>query len=255
MPPIIPPIHIQIVNESTVVSDADAIVWMQAEQAQVDEDWSPHYGIHVVLAIVPKGRKPNAGIWQLIIADDSNQANALGYHETTANDDPIGFAFAKTSAEDGESWTVVASHELLEMLADPGISAVKEQDNADGSMTFRFKEICDPVEGDNFGYTKNGPDGEPYKLADGTAILVSDFVLPRYWDVEAPTGTKFDIGGFVTAPLQILTGGYMSILQIPATLTWSQITADGHPGGKTVRPFNRRARHKIPRSEWKRSER
>ena len=74
-------------------------------------------------------------MWQLIILDDSDQADALGYHELTAAGLPLGKVFAGSDIADGASWQVTASHELLEMLIDPQINAVTEVDNADGTMT------------------------------------------------------------------------------------------------------------------------
>jgi hypothetical protein len=240
-------IHIQVVNESTVLTALQVSQCVAALQMQLDEDYTPNYGIKVTLAIVPAGTVPNPRVWELVFLDDSDQAGALGYHETTVNDDPIGFVFARTAINDGESWTVTASHELLEMLGNPGISAVKELDNPDGSMTFHFKEICDPCEDDSYGYTKT--------LSCGAAILVSDFVLPRYWDSNAPKDVKFDIQGHITKPFEILPGGYISVLQVPANIQWEQINGATASARKVLRPFGRRSRHLIHPSTWRRSER
>ena len=40
---------------------------------------------------------------------------------------------------------------------------------------------------------------------DCLSILVSDFVTPQYFQANAP---KDDLRGHVTAPLQLLAGGY-----------------------------------------------
>jgi len=50
-----------------------------------------------------------------VILDDSDQAGALGYHDLTSDGLPIGKVFAASDLKAGTSWTVTASHELLEM--------------------------------------------------------------------------------------------------------------------------------------------
>jgi hypothetical protein len=242
-------------NESTVLTDVQVKGAMACLQAQVTGDYYPAYGLLADLKWLPKGQPPVPGQWQLIFADTSDQAGALGYHETTVNGDPIGFVFVKSDLADGTSWTVTASHELMEMLGDPDITTAEEQDNSDGSMTFRSKELCDACESDSFGYLRKQSDGTSFRLPDGTPFLYSDFVLPAYWNQLAPAGSKYDFGGHITAPLQILPGGYMGILQVPKTVQWGQVQADMTPGGKTIHTLSRRARRLTPARSWKHSER
>lgn len=235
-------IQIGISNENTVVSDTRVQLCMAALQAQVHDDFYPSpWGIDAQLAFLPKGQSPSAGQWQLIFCDNSDQAGALGYHETTVNGDPIGYVFVKTSLDDGEAWTVCASHELLEILADPNVQTVEEQDNGGGAITLRMREICDAVEDDSLGYKKNG-------------VLVSDFVYPAWFNPNAPKGAKLDFCGHCTEPLQILAGGYIGVLYA-TTRGWTQVQADGTPGGKPFASLNRRGRRAKPDAEWKRSER
>jgi hypothetical protein len=253
-------ITIAFVNESTRVSDVDVRLCMGALQAQIIEDYYPTYGTLALLEFRAKGSPIPKGTWELVFADNSPQAQALGYHETTANGDPIGYCFVGSDLDAGESWTVTASHEMLEMLGDPDIQLVEEEDNNDGSFTMRMHEMCDACEDDSLAYTKKQSDGTDFRLSDGSSVLFSDFVLPPYWDVNAPAGSKFDFQGKISAPFQILTGGYMGILQIPAGPQWGQITADKAtgqlvPGGKTIVPLNRRARRMTPDRMWKRSTR
>src|SRR6266571_4314023 len=59
--------------------------------------------------------------WWLVILDTSDVADALGYHDFTPAGRPIGKVFAQSDIMDNLEWTVTASHELLEMLADPDI--------------------------------------------------------------------------------------------------------------------------------------
>ena len=114
--------------------------------------------------------------------------------------------------------------------------------------------------------------------------MLSDFVLPEYWNPNAQAGAKFDLLGHITAPLQILEGGYIGMLQARGA-EWVQSTADlstlkhdgsGVPtadsekqfhfkrdprtkaimaGGKPVPPLSRRARRITKDSAWRKSAR
>jgi hypothetical protein len=127
------------------------------------------------------------------------------------------------------------------MLGDPDIQTVEEADNGDGTITLRMKEACDPVEADTLGYKKNG-------------ILVSDFVFPAWFNANAPSSAKLDFCGHCTAPFQIIAGGYMGVLQA-TTSGWTQVQANGKPGGKEIATLNRRGRRAKPDAEWSRSKR
>ena len=286
-------IRIAITNVSTVLDDATVQAAMRAIQAQDDQDLAPAWGLApCTLYFLEKNADvspatPPAGDWQMVIADNSDQAGALGYHETTANGDPIGFVFAKDCIADGVSWCVDWSHEHCEMRVDPDIQTVEEQDT-DTAIVFRAKEICDPCEDDQYGYSKPIPLHNPpayFALPDGTAVMLSDFVLPEYWNPNAAAGAKFDLMGHITKPLQILAGGYIGMLQARGA-EWIQSTAEtakqpaavhdgsGVPkvdgrslymykrdprtkaiiaGGKPIPPLSRRARRITKDSVWQKS--
>jgi hypothetical protein len=108
-----------VINESTVLADTDVVPVVAALQKQVTNDFGPVWGTATQLSILPKGNQPPSGSWWLVLLDDSDQANALGYHDLTAEGLPIGKVFAASDLKAGTSWTVTASHELLEMLGDP----------------------------------------------------------------------------------------------------------------------------------------
>lgn len=247
-------ISVVCVNQSTVLNDAQVQACVDGLQKQVDEHFFPAWGIEAQLSVRDKSMPITLGEWELVFADNSDQIGALGYHETTANGDPIGYVFAKDDLDSGTSWTVTASHELLEMLADPDIQTVEEQDNAGGSITFRMKEVCDPCEDDSLAYDI-ARNETALKLPDGSPILVSDFVFPEYFNQNAPAGAKLDFCGKISKPLQILSGGYMGVLQVPATSKWTQIQADLTPGGKPIHDLSRRSRRLTPDHKWRRSER
>lgn len=204
---------------------------------------------------IPKGATPTDDAWQLVIADDSPQVGALGYHETTKTNQPIGYCFAKSDVQDGSSWTITAFHELFEMLGDPQINQLVEIDHGDGTVEVRPWENCDACEDDSYGYGVDVGDGGPQ-------VMVSDFVTPAYFWLTAPPGTLFDFKGHVTQPLQLLPGGYTLVLQAGSVSGWKQVMAQTKatslaremvPGGKPILPGSRRARRMLPDSKWQRS--
>ena len=126
MPPLsrvtTPIIQISVINESTVLTDNQITELVPALQKQVTDDFCPVWGTNAELKIIAKGTPPPSGSWWLVLLDDSDQANALGYHDMTTEGLPIGKVFAGSDLKAGTSWTVTASHELLEMLGDPNIN-------------------------------------------------------------------------------------------------------------------------------------
>src|ERR1700682_2686327 len=90
------PIQMSVINQSTVVTDDQVIPVVGALQKQVTNDFRPIWGIDAELQFVPSGAQPPPGTWWLSILDDSDQANALGYHDLTTDGLPIGKVFAGT---------------------------------------------------------------------------------------------------------------------------------------------------------------
>ncbi len=142
-------IKVAVINASNAVSDADVQGAVGALQTQVHRDFAPVWGIDADLEFVPPGTRPPPGTWWLAILDNSDQAGALGYHDLTSQGLPLGKVFAQSDIESGNNWTVTASHELLEMLADPGINlaAFVERVGRPGTTQFDYKnQIKQPFE-------------------------------------------------------------------------------------------------------------
>jgi len=96
-----PTIQISVINESTVLADTDVVPVVAALQKQVTNDFRPVWGTDAELTIVPKDTQPPAGSWWLVLLDDSDQANALGYHDLTSEGLPIGKVFAASDLKAG----------------------------------------------------------------------------------------------------------------------------------------------------------
>lgn len=232
-------IKISIINRSTVVKDGDVTPVVHALQKQVRQDFSPIWGVDADLFVVPKGQQPAPGSWWLVILDNSDQAGALGYHDLTSEGLPLGKIFAKTVAQYGDSWTVTASHELLEMLGDPDINLTAFVQNGASSGRLYAYEVCDACEKDSDGY-----------LIDG--IRVSDFVYPAWFESFRKKGsTQFNHGKTIHQPFELLPGGYIGIFDVGSGSGWQQLTAekDRHYRARP-KVGSRRERRRTHRDHW-----
>ncbi len=243
-------IRISIVNQCTVLTDAQVQPVVDAMQIQVHRDFAPEWGIDTDLLFVPKGHQPDSATWWLVLLDDSDAAGALGYHELTPAGLPIGKVFCKTDIDYKLEWSVTASHELLEMMSDPDINLTTFVQTSNTAGFLFAYENCDAVEDDQFGYKING-------------ILMSDFVLPCYFQRSMPS-KKWDFCGHLKGPVpEMLEGGYLSQFTVgmPGSQAgWTQINAQTAPNGqhimnRTTRsvPGARKAKRAIDRSTWKKS--
>jgi hypothetical protein len=232
--------QISVINESTVLTDAEVIPVVVALQQQVTNDFRPVWGTDAELKMIPQGAQPATGTWWLVILDDSDQAGALGYHDLTPDGLPIGKVFAASDLKAGTSWSVTASHELLEMLADPNINLTVFVQNANTTGTLYAYEVCDACEDDSFGYQINN-------------VLVSDFVYPAWFEGFRTQGsTQFDRMSRMQNPLELLSGGYIGIFNVADGSGWQQQTAEKHPTNLRYRGHvgSRRERRSIPRNQW-----
>jgi len=242
-------VQVAIVNGSSVVLDADVQDLVAALQIQASRDFAPIWGRDARLAFSPQNTPVPGGTWELLIADNSDQAGDLGYHELTVNGDPLGKVFAQDDIANGNSWTVTASHELLEMLADPWINQCVQNDKPDGSIRFYALEICDACEDDQFGYQ--------VALPNGKNILVSDFVQPSWFQPSDPA--PYDFQGRINAPFAILPNGYIGYLDAQSPNGWQQLngqlTRPSKAAEVMARPGHRRHTRTIGSGKWRRSTR
>ena len=239
-------IKVSVLNQSQSLTDDQVSQAVPALQAQVSKDFAPAWGIDADVTFV-SGGQPTPGSWALIIFDNSDQPGALGYHDLTAEGLPLGKVFAATDMQYGLQWTVTASHELLEMLADPDIdlTVFVQPDNETGRI-YAY-EVCDACEADNYGYAING-------------TMVSDFVFPAWFESFRTQGsTQFDQQNQIQKPFDLLPGGYIGIFDVTGGTGWTQLTAAHGRHAKGARPErarvgSRRERRRTPRDQWRRSE-
>jgi hypothetical protein len=136
------------------------------------------------------------GAWALVFLDDADAPGALAYHDLTPDGLPQAKVFVRTLLESGETVSGAASHELVEMLVDPGLNLLSL--GPDGTSAYAY-ESADPVEELHFPVN-----GWP----------MSDFVYPAYFEAfHAPSSVLFDHLGLVRTPFEILPGGYQSVFK------------------------------------------
>jgi hypothetical protein len=230
-------INIGVVNESSVISDALIQKYVAAVNTQANRDFARFWGYGGNLSFFPKNAAFPKGYWQVVILDTSDQAGALGYHDYTSEGQPIGKIFAKSDLDSGSSVSVTLSHEVLEMLGDPGINLSAMLDTGSSQKLYAY-ETCDAVEADELGYKIGG-------------IQVSDFVTPAWF--EPYPGMKYSFMGRVKAPFTLAPGGYISVLDLQNPgQGWQQITAQKTPKkyDHRAKVGSRRERRRTPRHMW-----
>lgn len=222
---------IAITNASTCLTDAQVEAVLPALQKQVTNDFQPYWDVDCTLSFLEIDQRLPLGWWQIVVLDNPDQAGALGYHELSSQNTPLGKVFAKLDLNTGSSWTVTLSHELLEMLADPWINwCVAGADDKIYAL-----EVADAVEADKLGYEIDG-------------VLVSDFVTPAWFGpAEAD---RVDFKQHVSKELELAPGGYISVLD--PHKRWVQITAEGG-GGPAAPEGSRRSRRNLRRDRWRKS--
>jgi hypothetical protein len=237
-------IQIAVVNQSTVLTDDQVCPMVAAIQKQVSGDFAAAWGLDAALTFYPRDAAVPAHDWQAVMLDDSDQADALGYHDLTASGQPLAKIFAKSDQQDGCQPSITLSHEILEMIADPWINACVL--SPDGRKLY-IREVCDAPEADEFGYAIDG-------------VSVSDFVTPAFFEAPTDPVQAFDREGKVIAPFTLLPGGYLSFIDLadPAK-GWQQVTADKHGHHRNAGPHykakSRFQRLRRARVNWKKSER
>lgn len=173
-------VHLTVVVQSTNISADDVTAYIVAQQIQIDQDFSPSWGGSAKIDQVSGG-------WPIYLTDVSDVQGALGYHDVDASEIPYAKVFITTSQQAGVSWQSVASHEVLETLADSNVNTTDV--GIDGCDW--YQEVGDPVE--DLSYIKNG-------------VELSNFITPS-WFINGGKA-PFDFMNALSAPFTLTSGGY-----------------------------------------------
>jgi hypothetical protein len=183
--------HIALLSQSSSVALTDLMSVAAALQKQVLRDFEPHWNVTATIDCFPEMVNVPVGYWPVIIVDQI-ATGELGTHGQRDRQ-PIAMVQAKSD------WSLTASHEILEMLADPFASRLIAGDSITGdNLRMEYlMEVCDPCQDPAYGYRING-------------VLVSDFYTPQYFDASGTSGAQYDFVGAMSAPRTVLEGGYLS---------------------------------------------
>ena len=184
-----------------------------AMNLQVTRDLPQFWHVNATVFYLPNAKKVPAGVWPVRLVHSLPPGEG-GFHS-----DQHKQPYAKVIGSPRDnSWTIDASHEILEMLVDPygnriqssvAIEIVRGKIQ-DGTGQYGYLvESCDPCEANNYAYTING-------------VAVSDFITPHFYDPLATPGTRYSFTGAIKAPRQILPGGYISWVNVEDN-TWYQL--------------------------------
>jgi len=186
-----------VIRNQSKLPDSELRRVVRAVQKQVDRDFFPLWGWRAKLLYEPKKAPPRA--MTLIVKGKSAEDD--GYHVIKGI--PLGYVF--TRDEDDAlipNYSVTVSHEVLEMIADPGANLY-----AYGHYTtprtrrrrsaYVSYEVCDPVQ-------------ECTYSIDG--VRVSDFVVPEWFEPGRPRGSmRFSFKNAVNGPFVLAPRGYMDV--------------------------------------------
>jgi hypothetical protein len=184
--------HVALVSEEIDLRELTKVA--SALQVQATRDFTPIWGIGAIVSVFEHFADVPIGQWPIWVKKKINDPDDLGYH-TDRRHQP----YALVLYTDG--WTITASHEMLEMLADPFGNrlvpgpSIRPVDK-EGRVEY-LVEVCDPCEDSRFAYSING-------------VMVSDFITPHFHAPGETSGARYSFTGAVKAPRQVLINGYVS---------------------------------------------
>jgi hypothetical protein len=218
-------VQIDVVNYTRLLQDEEVREGLQALQKQVHDDFAPVWNVDAELHLVTSEearseRSPeHRDRWALVLQDDEPVYDPTGYrirayHDLTRDGLPLAKVLVDRIPE-GQLWTHAASHELLEMLADPDINTAVYRHPDAVTVLLYAREVCDPCASYVDGY-------------DIGRWHVSDFVWPEWFQPTARRreDPRFDERRLIDAPFQLRPGGYIAIFD-PAISAWTLTGPDG----------------------------
>jgi hypothetical protein len=218
-------IQVGIVNKTAEIAPDLIQTVAQALSIQVTRDVQPVWGVQANVMPLQSASKIPPGIWPIFLMKNLPPGEG-GFHLDKHNQ-----PYAEVIATpDDDSWTIDASHELIEMLVDPAGNRLQPSFSidvqngkiVDGMDQYAYLvEACDPCEADQYAYQIAG-------------VAVSDFLTPHFYDPAATAGTRYSFTGAITQPRQILPGGYISWLNQETDQMQQLLNVDPNQGPHIV---------------------
>jgi hypothetical protein len=156
---------------------------VDAAQKQLDQHFFPAWGLTAELYLANSLGDVADGDLVCTVLDLSDIPGFTGYHRVNTTGRPCAFVFPGSAATFKEPASVVLSHEIMEMLANPWNNATVLYDSGQGYGALYSMEVCDPVQGNTY-------------LIDG--VSVANFLTPSYF--RAAGAAPYDFLGIIQAP-------------------------------------------------------
>lgn len=188
-----------------------------ALQRQVNQHFGPLWQIEAMVNPFVEWEDVPPDYARVILVDHLD-SGALGVH---ADRDGVPYALVAARGD----WPIVASHECLEMLADPtGEQTRKGPSPKDGNPAEFLVEVCDPCQGSRWSY----------KIDD---IPVSDFCTPAFYEGTGAPDEVWSYGRNIKGPRQILKGGYLNWRDPVAKQWWRRDWLGGRIADYSLGPI------------------
>ncbi len=224
------PIHVALTTLTPQVSQQALARVAAALQIQVTRDFAPLWHVDATVSAFAFDDVP-VGYWPIIVQDVIEECGSAGVHRTEDDEAPY------ILVRHGPSWSLTASHELLELLADPtgarrvrgeapgrpqGVSQAMSQGMHQGMHQGGMNrgpvqyllEVCAPCEDIATAYAIDG-------------IVVSDFCTPAYFASCEQSAARYSFSGSIRKPLQVLPNGYLTWFGADGLIYQARGDADG----------------------------
>jgi hypothetical protein len=223
--------HVALISLTGDVPTRGVMQVAAAIQKQVTRDFAPIWGLPATVdAFEDLASVPNDYHHVIVFGDDPDElvgrlATTIGEQNTELLlelfeegrlqgmhlNDFTRQPFALVAAS--ETWSVTASHEILEMIVDPfgnRLRAAAHPTNPQERVKYLL-EVCDPCQ--SAWYSVNG-------------WPVADFYTPEYFDPVRVNGGRYSFTGELEYPLDILDDGYITWID-PKDSGLYQLQGDG----------------------------
>jgi hypothetical protein len=170
-----------------------------AIQVQVSRDFRPIWGVDATVRAFHNLEQVPLEYWPIILT--SRELDEDGFHIS-----PRGASFSVVEVL--PDWSIVASHIVLELLANPrGTRTIPGVDPRRNFAPIEYLvEVATPCQSPACGYLVND-------------VMVSDFVTPSFYSRARPTSDRepapYSAAGHIAAPFSLAPGGSLTFLDRP----------------------------------------